>query len=132
MGLAKVWVRTFTDGLIRADQIIALSVHPTPVLSGKPTHWLVDATLAVSVGSGGQEGLNISALHRTLLQTRTEPVGALEAFAQLLSRLHDHDPSGIITAKIAEPGAAGVKVEFGFTPFTDAVAATSSDDHTAS
>lgn len=84
--MTKVGVRTFTDGLIRADQIIGLSTHPTPALSGKPAHWLVDTTLAVSVGSGGAEGLNISALHRTLLQTRTEPIGALEAFAQLLSR----------------------------------------------
>lgn len=134
MGLAKVWVRTFTDGLIRADQIVGLSTHPTPALSGKPAHWLVDATLAVSVGSGGAEGLNISALHRTLLQARTEPIGALEAFAQLLSRLHDRDPAGIITARIAEPAPDGrtSRVEFGFTPFTDAVPATSSGDHTGS
>lgn len=134
MGLAKVWVRTFTDGLIRADQIVGLSAHPTPALSGKPAHWLVDATLAVSVGSGGPEGLNISALHRTLLQTRTEPIGALEAFAQLLSRLHDRDPAGIITAKIGEPVARDgrARVEFSFQPFTDAVQGTTSGDHAVS
>lgn len=118
MGLAKVWIRTFTDGLIRADQVIGLSTHPTPALAGKPAHWLVDATLAVSVGSGSAEGLDISALHRTLIQTRTEPVGAIEAFAQLLSRLHDADPAGIITARIADAATPRTcRVEFGFTPF---------------
>jgi hypothetical protein len=69
-----------------------------------------------------------------LLQTRTEPIGALEAFAQLLSRLHDHDPSGIITARIGEtaPDGRTSRVEFGFAPFTDTVPATSSGDHTGS
>ncbi|HKS47238.1 MAG TPA: hypothetical protein VJT49_19425 [Amycolatopsis sp.] len=133
MGLAKVWVHTFTDGLIRADHIIGLSTHPTPALSGKAAHWLVDATLAVSVGSGTADGLNISVLHRTLIQTRAEPLGAIEAFAQLLARLHDGDPAGIITARIAEatavtPGTS--RVEFSFKPFTDAADLTTSGNHT--
>lgn len=131
MGLAKVWVRTFTDGLIRADHIIGLSTHPAPALSGTTAHWLVDATVAVSVGSGTPEGLNITALHRTLIQTRTEPLGAIEAFARLLARLHDTDPAGIVTARIVDlPGAeVGSRVEFGFEPFTGAGDKTTGGDH---
>ncbi|GLY66871.1 hypothetical protein [Amycolatopsis taiwanensis] len=131
MGLAKVWVRTFTDGLIRADRIIELSAHPAPALSGKTAHWLVDATLAVSIGSGTGEGLNISALHRTLIQTRAEPVGALEAFAQLLARLHDSDPAGVVTARVGDSAGADTAghVEFTFTRFADAGDTTSAGDH---
>jgi hypothetical protein len=132
MGLSKVWVRTFTDGLIRADAIIGLSTHQTPALSGKAAHWLLDATLAVSVGSGNIDGMDINVLHRTLIQTRSEPVGAIEAFAQLLSRLHDTDPAGIVTIRIADPSIttpATSRVEFSFRPFSEAAQETSSNDH---
>lgn len=116
MGLSKIWVRTSTDGLIRADQIVEVSAHPAPALSGKTAHWLVDATLSVSVGSGTVDGLNISALHRTLIQTRAEPVGALEAFTRLLAQLHDADPAGIVTARTED---ASGHVEFRFEPFAE-------------
>lgn len=131
MTLSKVWIRTSSDGLIRADHVIGLSAHPTPALAGKSVHWLVDATLAVSVGSGGPEGWEVNALHRTLIQTRTEPVGAAEAFAELLARLYDSDPAGIITARIAGTDA-GSRVEFTFQPFTATSPITTSEDHAAS
>ncbi|WAL67467.1 hypothetical protein ORV05_06710 [Amycolatopsis cynarae] len=116
MGLPKVWVRTISDGLIRADHIIAVSAHPTPALPGKAPHWLLDATLAVPVGSGSSDGWDVSALHRTLVQTRAEPVGAPEAFAQLLAALHDVDTAGIISPV---PGASDGRVHFSFAPFPD-------------
>ena len=129
MGLSKVWVRTSTDGLVRADHIIGLSSHQTPSLPGKPVHWLVDVTLGVSVGSGGTTGWDVNALHRTLIQTRTEPVGATEALAELLARLSDADPAGIIITRMVE-AAPNQRVEFTFQPFTAATATTSSEDHT--
>jgi hypothetical protein len=131
MGLAKVWVRTFTDGLIRADHIIGLSSHPAPALSGRTAHWLVDATLAISVGSGTTDGLNISALHRTLIQTRTEPLGAIDAFARLLARLHDRDPAGIVAARIVglSDTDEGGRVEFAFEPFPGAGDTAGRGDH---
>lgn len=131
MGLAKVWVRTFTNELIRADRIIGLSTHPTPAISGKAGHWLVDATIAVSVGSGTREGLDISVLHRTLIQARAQPVGALEAFAQLLSGLSDRAPAGIVSARVVNPEATGgiSHIEFSFKPFPESTDVTSSKDH---
>lgn len=124
MGLSQVWVRTFTDGLVRADHIVEVSAHPAPALSGKTAHWLVDATLAVSVGSGTVDGLNISALHRTLIQTRAEPIGALETFTRLLAQLHDGDPAGIVSARA---GDSSGHVEFRFEPFAEGAAG--SGDH---
>lgn len=127
MGLTKVWFKTFTDGLVRADHVVGVSTHQTPALPGKSVNWLVDVTLAVSVGSGGTAGWEVSALHRTLIQTRFEPVGAAEALAELLARLHDSDPAGLITTRIAEP-----RVEFTFQPFATTTPSTSSEDHTGS
>ena len=130
MSLAKVWVRTVSDGLVRADRIIGISAHPTPALSGKPAHWLLDATLAISVGSGdAADGWAVAALHRTLIQTRAEPVGASEAFAQLLAGLHDSDAAGVIAAVAGSPGQDGL-VRFTFTPFDRTnVTETTSYDH---
>lgn len=51
MGLTKVWVRTLSDGLIRADHIIGIDAHRTPPLAGKHAHWLLDAILPAPVGS---------------------------------------------------------------------------------
>jgi len=133
MGHSKVWVRSFSDGLIRADHIVGISAHPTPALPGKSAHWLLDATLAVSVGSGNDtEGWAVAALHRTLIQTRAEPVGAPEAFAQLLAALDDADTAGIVTAVPGKPGEEGL-VRFEFTPFATtevpATTRTTSEDH---
>ncbi|HJQ48623.1 MAG TPA: hypothetical protein VJ870_20205 [Amycolatopsis sp.] len=115
MGLPRVWVRTFSDGLVRADHVIGIEAHPTPSLPGKSAHWLLDVTLAVSVGSGNNaDGWAVAALHRTLIQTRAEPSGAPEAFAQLLAALHGTDAAGVVAA--VEPDHDGL-VRFTFTPF---------------
>lgn len=127
MGLTKVWLKTFTDGLVRADQVVGVSAHQTPALPGKSVNWLVDVTLAVSVGSGGTAGWEINALHRTLIQTRFEPLGAAEALTELLARLHDTDPAGLITTRITKS-----RVEFTFQPFTAPASTTSSENHTSS
>jgi hypothetical protein len=47
-----VWLDTLGDGLIRADAIIGIRTHPTPVIAGKLSHWLLDVVLAATTGSG--------------------------------------------------------------------------------
>ena len=42
VSLANVWVQTWADGLVRADQIVGIEAHPTPAVAGKPSRWLVD------------------------------------------------------------------------------------------
>jgi hypothetical protein len=42
VGLTKVWVRTLSDGLIRADHIVGIDAHRTPPLAGKHAHWLLE------------------------------------------------------------------------------------------
>ncbi|MBF6329775.1 hypothetical protein [Nocardia transvalensis] len=120
MGLSKVWVRTLRDGLVRADQIIGVSAHTTPALAGKPSHWLVDATLAVSAGSGARDSWDMTLLHRTLIQTPAEPVDAPEACARLLASLQESEHAGIITPVLVE-GTTRARVistvRFEFTPF---------------
>ena len=34
MSLVNVWIRTQSDGLVRADQIVGIDAHQTPALSG--------------------------------------------------------------------------------------------------
>lgn len=120
MGLAKVWVRTLSDGIVRADQIVSLTSHSTPALSGKPARWLLDATVAVSTGSGHAGSWSVGMLHRTLIQTPAEPVDAPEALARLLAVLHDTEAAGIITPLPAEPSETGRSgVRFSFAPFND-------------
>jgi hypothetical protein len=115
MSLDKVWIRTLSDGLLRADQIVGLTAHATPSLPGKSPRWLLDATMTVPAGSGGAgSGWDIGILHRTLAQTPAEPVGAPESLARLLFRLDQPDTAGIITPSVA----AGV-IRFTFTSFTD-------------
>jgi hypothetical protein len=116
MGLAKVWVRTLSDGLLRADQIVGLTAHATPSLPGKAPRWLLDVTLAVPAGSGVDgSGWDIGILHRTLVQTPGEPVGAPEALARILARLDEPGTAGIITPSTAAPST----VRFTFESFTD-------------
>ncbi|WP_410643844.1 hypothetical protein [Amycolatopsis sp. lyj-346] len=121
MGLTKVWLATLSDGLIRADQVVGLTAHATPALAGKAPRWLLDVTLRVPAGSGSVDGWDVGILHRTLIQTPGEPVGAPEALARLLARLDGEDAAGLITA-VADSGArtqpASV-VRFGFRPFED-------------
>src|SRR6185369_10903355 len=113
MALDKVWVRTLSDGLLRADQIVGLTAHATPSLPGKLPRWLLDVTVAVPAGSGaGGSGWDIGILHRTLVQTPAEPAGAPEALARLLTRLDEPGTAGIVTP-VADP-PAGSRIRFTF------------------
>ncbi|MEV7098695.1 hypothetical protein AB0M80_38255 [Amycolatopsis sp. NPDC051045] len=121
MGLTKVWLATLSDGLLRADQVVGLTAHATPALTGKPPRWLFDATIRTAAGSGRGDGWDVGILHRTLIQTPSEPAGAPEALARLLARLDGEDAAGLITA-VAD-GGAGARpasmVRFRFHPFED-------------
>ncbi|PRX45425.1 hypothetical protein B0I33_10988 [Prauserella shujinwangii] len=98
MGLQSIWIRTLSDGLVRADQVIGVDSHRTPALTGKPSRWLLDVTLAVPAGSGNTDGWDVAELHRTLTQTDWHPAQAPEDLARLLSGLRHRDIAGIITA----------------------------------
>jgi hypothetical protein len=97
-----VWVQTWADGLVRADQIVGIEAHPTPAVAGKPSRWLLDAVLATPVGSGAPDHWGITALHRTLVQTGREPHDAPQALARLLAQLDLVSAAGVITVS-AEP-----------------------------
>ena len=135
MGLCRVWLQTLGDGLVRADQITGIDAHQTPALTGKPARWLLDVVLAVPIGSGHREGWNVTALHRTVIQTGHDPSAATPALARLLAQLDVINAAGIISASIvteppdrgeggnaskAEDGSAvagGVRLRF--TPFAE-------------
>ncbi|MEU4253415.1 hypothetical protein AB0F15_39075 [Amycolatopsis sp. NPDC026612] len=125
MGLTKVWLATLSDGLIRADQVVGLTAHATPALTGKPPRWLFDATIRAPAGSGSVDGWDMGILHRTLIQTPAEPVGAPEALARLLARLDGEDAAGVIAA--AADGGGRTRpasiVRFAFHPFEGATGA---------
>lgn len=114
MGLKHVWIKTLSDGLIRADQIVGLSAHRTPELVGKASRWLLDATLAVPAGSGNPEGWDIADLHRTLVQTDWSPRNAPEHLARALHKLEKEDLAGIV-----RPVPVDGEIQFEFTPFDD-------------
>lgn len=109
MGLTNVWVRTLGDGLVRADQVVGIDAHQTPVLSGKPTRWLLDVIASVPAGSGNRESWIITALHHTVIQTDDAPGDAPSDLAKLLAALDARDAAGIVSA---EKGAGGVRFEF--------------------
>ena len=85
MSLTNVWVQTQGDGLVRADQIVGIKAHQTPALAGKPARWLFDVVLTSSIGSGTREGWDVTALHRTLIQTGEDP-GAEFSLVMIKSR----------------------------------------------
>lgn len=118
MSLHSVWIRTLGDGLIRADQVIGITTHRTPSLTGKPGHWLLTAALSVPTGSGNADGWDLTSLHRTLLQTDTEPRHAPEALARVLATLAGSGTAGILTPVLSGPDRA--EVRFDFTPFDQA------------
>ncbi|MEU5263830.1 hypothetical protein [Amycolatopsis sp. NPDC021455] len=119
MGLTKVWIATLSDGLLRADQVVGLTAHATPALTGKPPRWLLDATVRAPAGSGSADGWDVGILHRTLIQTPAEPVGAPEALARLLARLDGEDAAGVITLRPEGPAGSASIVRPGFQPFED-------------
>ncbi|EID56533.1 hypothetical protein [Saccharomonospora xinjiangensis] len=98
MGLENIWIATLTDGLVRADHIAGIEAHQTPALTGKPSRWLLDITLAVPAGSGSGEGWEISQLHRTLAQTDGYPARAAEELARALDQLRRRDAAGVLRA----------------------------------
>ena len=119
MGLTNVWVRTLSDGLIRADHIVGIDAHRTPPLAGKHAHWLLDAILPAPVGSGRGEVWDLTALHRTLLQTSEEPVDGPVSLAGLLAQLDGMDAAGVIVPSTApalgDPSTN--RPQFSFVPF---------------
>lgn len=122
MGLTNVWVRTLSDGLIRADHIVGIDAHRTPPLAGKHAHWLLDAVLPAAVGSGRGEVWDLGALHRTLLQTSEEPVNGPVSLASLLAQLDAMDAAGVIVptmATVPEDPSTNL-LQFSFVPFPTA------------
>lgn len=115
MALDRVWIRTLGDGLIRADQVIGISTHRTPALSGKPGRWLLTAALGMPAGSGSSEGWDLTNLHRTLAQADAEPKHAPEALAQVLARFTTSSTAGILIPVVCD--SARGEVRFDFTPF---------------
>jgi hypothetical protein len=119
VGLTNVWVRTLSDGLIRADHIMGIDAHRTPPLAGKHAHWLLDAILPAPVGSGRGDVWDLSALHRTLLQTPEEPVEGPVSLARLLAQLDAVDAAGVIVlSAVPVPGDPSRSLpQFSFVPF---------------
>ncbi|WP_214366844.1 hypothetical protein [Pseudonocardia sp. H11422] len=56
MGSTEVWVQTLADGLIRADRIVGIDVHPTPEIAGKASRWLLDVVLGCRWAAGSVTG----------------------------------------------------------------------------
>jgi hypothetical protein len=125
--LSNVWVQTLGDGLVRADQITGIDAHQTPGVRGAPPRWLLDVVVSTPVGSGTREGWSVTALHRTLVQTPTEPGTAPAALARLLAQLDAISAAGIIAVDrdgpgTPDPGTSGASlsasgVRFRFVPF---------------
>ncbi|GEL19248.1 hypothetical protein [Pseudonocardia asaccharolytica] len=112
MGLTGLWIKTLHDGLVRADQVIGIESHSTPELAGKPPHWLLNVVLAVPTGCGGRHGWDITALHRTLVQSSTEAVDAPVELAKVLAQLGTSTACGVVTAS-----ERSGTVRFAFEPF---------------
>jgi hypothetical protein len=106
MSLTNVWLQTLGDGLVRADQVVGIDVHQTPALTGKVAHWLLDAIMPASIGSGARGEWNVNVLHRTLAQTSTDPGDAATVLARLLAQLDAVNAAGIVTtSRVREPAA---------------------------
>ncbi len=130
VSLTNVWLQTLGDGLVRADQVTGIDAHQTPALAGKPSRWLLDVVLSASIGSGTRGDWGVTVLHRTLIQTSTDPGPAPAALARLLAQLDLISAAGIITTSREDPrttesgpeldaltGGSG-QVRFRFIPFT--------------
>jgi hypothetical protein len=112
MSLTNVWLQTLGDGLVRADQVVGIDVHQTPALTGKAPHWLLDAILPASIGSGVRGEWNVNVLHRTLAQTSTDPGDAATVLARLLAQLDAVNAAGIVTtSRVRDPAAQSGKAD---------------------
>jgi hypothetical protein len=121
VALRKVWLETLADGLVRADQVVAIDTHQTPELAGKPSRWLVDVAVSGTAGSGHRDGWVVGVLHRTLAQTSHPPGGAPQALARLLAQLDAVDAAGVIsldTQAGSHPDEKLAPVRFQFTSFS--------------
>jgi hypothetical protein len=105
--LSNVWVQTLSNGLVRVDQVTGIGAHQTPALTGKPSRWLLDVVLPVSIGSGHREGWGVTVLHRTLIQTSADPGNAAAALARLLAQLDLISAAGIITTSRGDQQPTG-------------------------
>jgi hypothetical protein len=123
VSLTNVWLQTQGDGLVRGDQVVGIDVHPTPELTGKRAHWLIDVVLPSSIGSGSRGEWDVTVLHRALVQTSHQPGDAPTDLARLLAQLDAINAAGVITAAAARPaehagdGRDGC-VRFRFVPFS--------------
>ncbi|HEY2195483.1 MAG TPA: hypothetical protein VGH76_24720 [Actinomycetospora sp.] len=118
MGLDRVWIETLDHGLVRADHVIEVLAHKTAPFAGKPAHWLLDVVTTTSQGAGSAQAWNLTASHRTLIQTDQTPHGAPARLTALLAALHTADTAGLITARTtAAPGQGTATVDFEFRPF---------------
>jgi hypothetical protein len=106
MSLTTVWLQTLGDGLVRADQVVGIDVHQTPALTGKAPHWLLDVVLPTSIGSGTRGEWDLTVLHRTLIQTSTEPRDAAAVLARLLAQLDVINAAGIVLTNRSDDARA--------------------------
>ncbi|HEY3689068.1 MAG TPA: hypothetical protein VGL46_02005 [Pseudonocardiaceae bacterium] len=111
MSLTNVWVQAMADGMLRADQIVGVTLHRTPALRGKPSRWLLDVVLPVTADSGTTEDWVTTALHRTLAQSGTEPAEAPESLVRLLAQLDATDAAGIVTINTTPTSATGLVLQ---------------------
>lgn len=118
VGLDRVWIETLDHGLVRADHVIEVLAHKTAPFAGKPAHWLLDVVTSTSQGAGSAQAWNLTASHRTLIQTDQPPQGAPARLAALLAALHAADTAGLITTRsIAASGEGTATVDFEFRLF---------------
>jgi hypothetical protein len=128
VSLSNLWLQMLDGSLVRADQVVEITLHQTPDIAGKPSRWLLDVALAVPVGGGDGGAWHTGPLHRTLAQTDHAPRSAPAALARLLAQLDAVDAAGIVRADTSrlraaphpEHTLAAGEVHFGFTAFAGA------------
>lgn len=118
MGLEQVWIETLDHGLVRADHVVEVLAHKTAPFAGKPAHWLLDVVTSTSQGAGSAQAWNLTASHRTLVQTDLPPHGAPARLTALLAALHSAGTAGLITTRTTgAPTEGTAPIDFEFRPF---------------